>query len=122
EAAFEMIEAARDAGCPVVVCGADVTDHAEEYLQRGATYAVLGEGDETVVELVDAIARGGDVGSIPGVVFRTPAGETRSTAHRPVMRNLDSLPLPARDLVNMDDYRTAWRRHERFSMNLVASR
>ena len=123
EAAFEMIGMARANGCPVIVCGADVTDHAKEYLEHGADYAVLGEGDETVVELVPALKAGGrDVSSIAGMVYRDPKGETRSTGPKPVMRNLDSLPLPARDLVDIEAYREPWSRQRRFSMNLVASR
>ena len=53
EAAFEMIDAAKGRGCTVIVCGADMTDHAEQYLARGADYVLLGEGEETLGELVD---------------------------------------------------------------------
>src|SRR5512145_1070710 len=42
EAAFKMIEMAKSRSCTVVLCGADVTDHAEEYLERGANYCLLG--------------------------------------------------------------------------------
>ena len=39
------------------------------------------------------------------------------------MRNLDVLPLPARDLIDMERYRSAWKKaHGFFSLNLVASR
>ena len=39
------------------------------------------------------------------------------------MRNLDLLPLPARDLIDMERYRSAWKKaHGFFSLNLVASR
>jgi radical SAM superfamily enzyme YgiQ (UPF0313 family) len=123
QAAFAMIAAANDRGCPIIVCGADVTDHAALYLDAGADFVVIGEGDETVVELVGVLASGEtDLSSIAGLVYRTPAGETTSTGLRPVIRDLDSLPAPARDLVDLDRYRRAWQRHGRFSMNLVASR
>ena len=36
EAALTMVEMSRQAGCPVAVCGADVTDHADLYLAAGA--------------------------------------------------------------------------------------
>jgi radical SAM superfamily enzyme YgiQ (UPF0313 family) len=48
--------------------------------------------------------------------------EIVSTGHRPVMLDLDSLPEPARDLIDIEAYRAAWQRHGRFSMNLVTSR
>ena len=40
-----------------------------------------------------------------------------------MLRDLDTLPPPARDLINWDAYRKAWQtRHGLFSVNLVASR
>jgi anaerobic magnesium-protoporphyrin IX monomethyl ester cyclase len=123
DAAFAMIAAAKSAGCTTVVAGADVTDHAEDYLARGADYAVVGEGDETVCELVDLLAGGNaDPDTIAGLVYRDASGAQRSTGRRTVMRDLDSLPAPARDLIDMESYRAAWRRHGRFSLNLVTSR
>lgn len=123
DAAFEMIASAKRRDCPVVVCGADVTDHAEEYLVAGADFAIIGEGDETVVEVIDALRAGrDDFGSIAGLTYRSPSGETVSTGHRAVMRDLDSLPEPARDFIDLESYREMWGRHGRFSMNLVASR
>ena len=123
EAAFEMIGAAKSRGCRVIVCGADVTDNGEAYLDQGADFAAIGEADETVLELVQALdSNNADSASIAGVVYRTSSGETSSTGRRPVMRELDSLPEPARDLIDLNRYRAAWQRHGRFSMNLVSSR
>ena len=45
EAAFTMIDAAKARGCIVICCGADETDHADQYLARGADYVLIGEGD-----------------------------------------------------------------------------
>src|SRR5690349_15918418 len=55
DAAFTMIDAAKAQGCTVIACGADMTDHADLYMQRGADYVLLGEGDETLGELIDAL-------------------------------------------------------------------
>ena len=123
EAAFEMIGAAKSRGCPVIVCGADVTDNAEAYLARGADFVAVGEADETVVELIRTLeSNSADFASVTGLVYQTRWGETVTTGRRPVMRELDSLPEPARDLLDLDRYRAAWQRHGRFSMNLVTSR
>ena len=122
EAAFEMVEAARADGVEVIVCGADVTDHAADYLRRGAAFALLGEGDETLVELLHALEHGGAAAAIPGLAYLDETGEVVSTGRRPVIRDLDALPPPARDLIDFDAYRAAWRGHGRVSMNLVTSR
>jgi anaerobic magnesium-protoporphyrin IX monomethyl ester cyclase len=122
EAAFEMIGAAREQGCRVIVCGADVTDHAGDYLQRGAGCVLLGEGEETLCELLDVLAADGDLKTVAGLEYLDEAGELVSTGRRPIIRELDSLPPPARDLVDLDAYRNAWRAQGRVSMNLVTSR
>src|SRR6266498_4785489 len=51
EAAFKMIDIAKTRGCTVILCGADATDNYMEYLQKGADYCLLGEGEETLLEL-----------------------------------------------------------------------
>ena len=123
EASFEMVAAARARGMTVVVSGADVTDHAGEYLDHGADYAIVGEGEETLCELMDGLASGlPDPSVIPGLVFRDQAGEVIDTGHRPNLAQLDDLPLAAYDLIDLQHYRDAWRRHGRFSLNLVSSR
>src|SRR5205814_9412962 len=53
EAAFEMISMAKTRGCCVILCGADATDHSLKYYERGADYVLLGEGEETLAELMD---------------------------------------------------------------------
>jgi anaerobic magnesium-protoporphyrin IX monomethyl ester cyclase len=124
EAAFRMIGLARDAGCHVIVCGADATDHHHAYLDRGAHHVLLGEGEATLIELLDHLEGRGraDIADVPGLVARVD-GEVVHTGRRPVLRDLDALPHPARDLVDIDRYRRLWReRHGYFSMNLVASR
>src|SRR5262245_20866688 len=44
EASFTMLEAARARGCITLVSGSDATDHDAEYLSRGATAVIRGEG------------------------------------------------------------------------------
>jgi anaerobic magnesium-protoporphyrin IX monomethyl ester cyclase len=55
EAAFRMIAMACMTGCIVIVCGADATDHPEDYLAQGADFILLGEGEATLVELLDRL-------------------------------------------------------------------
>ena len=54
-AAFTMIEMAKARGATVILCGADATDHAEDYLNHGADFVLLGEGEETLGELLDVL-------------------------------------------------------------------
>jgi len=126
DATMEMIVAAHEHGCRVVVSGSDATDHPRRYLDGGADAVLLGEPEATLAEVAalwsdDVVA---PLEAIAGLAFRDPAsGEMTITAPRSGARDLDALPLPAWDLVDADAYRHAWRRaHGRHSWNVVTSR
>jgi anaerobic magnesium-protoporphyrin IX monomethyl ester cyclase len=123
EAAFTMSSLARAAGCLVVVHGSDAADHLEEYFAHGADYVVLGEGEQTLGELLDFLVRfTGARADIPGLAYMEEGG-IRRTPPRPVLKDLDRLPLPARDLVDVERYRKAWMKaHGAFSMNVATTR
>lgn len=125
KAAFAMIESAKAQGCVVIVCGADMTDHADLYLERGAHYVIIGEGEETLAELIDHL-EGKDAPPLPeirGLAYRSADGTTTRTLPRPVIANLDSIPFPAWELVDHDRYRELWREHHGYtSMNMITTR
>jgi anaerobic magnesium-protoporphyrin IX monomethyl ester cyclase len=109
EAAFEMCRLAKNHGCKVIVCSSDATDNFDKYLGHEADYVITGEGEQTLLELVTAIKDGSnDYLAIDGLVFRNAAGATIRTHPRKLMHDLDALPLPAWDLVDMDRYKKAW--------------
>ena len=124
-AAFRMIELARARGCTVVVAGSDASDHAGAYLAGGADFALLGEGEQTLGELLDHLTGRGDapLASIRGLAFRDAQGEVVQTPRRPDIKDLDALPFPAWDLVDIPRYRAIWyERHGHYSMNMATSR
>src|SRR5919204_5556001 len=57
QAAFTMLGMARERGCITIAAGSDATDHAAEYMQAGADYVLLGEGEETLAELLCVVLR-----------------------------------------------------------------
>ena len=119
EAAFTMIEMAKSRGCTVILCGADATDHYAEYLEKGADHVLLGEGEETLLELLNQLSAGKDASDVIGHV----SGITHHISRRPDISNLDALPFPAWDLVDVEKYQKIWmERHGYFSMNMVTTR
>ncbi|HZT76969.1 MAG TPA: glycosyltransferase [Vicinamibacterales bacterium] len=125
QAALAMIEAARARGVRTIVAGSDATDHPATYLDAGALAVVAGEGEETLVELLDVLTgrRSGELQSVPGVCVRDAHGHLRRSSSRDVIRDLDRLPFPAWDLVDIERYRAIWqRRHGYFSMNVATTR
>ena len=61
-------------------------------------FAVRNEGEETLFELMQAIAGGGGFENIPGLVFRRN-NEVIVNEKRPYIKDIDSLPFPAYDLI-----------------------
>jgi anaerobic magnesium-protoporphyrin IX monomethyl ester cyclase len=122
-----MTRAARSVGARVALNGPDASDHPALYLAAGADAIVVGEVEETAAELFAAWAADADapLGGIPGLVLPASGApaEGRRTAPRARSRALDSLPLPAVDLVDVERYRAAWTgAHGRLSWNMVTSR
>ena len=91
---------ARDPGITIVVGGAHSTAVPEETLRRFSAFdmAIVGEGEETLVELTRALKSHSPLAEIPGLVFRDQNGLT-ATAPRETIKDLDSLPFPAWDLL-----------------------
>src|SRR6187401_2746900 len=119
EAALAMIAAARAAGARVVVSGHDAADAPEVYLNTGADFVAIGEAEITLGEL---LARMDAPAGIPGLVFRD-RGLVRRTGPRSLLKALETLPIAAWDLVDVERYRAFWRaRHGYFSLNVNTTR
>jgi len=122
QAAFRMAQLGKEAGCKVIVSSSDATDHYKRYLDNGADYVLLGEAEITLKELLNRLDKKEDIGSVPGLACR-PNGEIKLTAKRSVLRELDKLPLPAWDLVDIEAYRRIWKKHHGyFSLNIATTR
>ncbi len=124
QAALTMIGMAAERGCVVIVCGSDATDHALTYLDAGANFVLLGEGEATLVELVDSLSGKSTTAleSIAGLAWLHD-GRLRQNPRRPPIADLDALPFPAWDLVDVARYRHVWLEHHGYySMNMVTTR
>jgi anaerobic magnesium-protoporphyrin IX monomethyl ester cyclase len=74
-----------------------------EVLRNGFDYAVIGEGEQTLAELVETIEHAKDPSDVKGLAF-LKNGKPFKTAPRPSQQNLDSLPMPAFDLFDKETY------------------
>lgn len=123
EAAFNMIEMAKGFGCKIIVSSSDASDHYEEYIDSGADFVIIGEAEVTLLELLNELEKENPcLETITGLAFES-RGKACLSGTRPVLRNLDNLPPPAWDLVNIDDYRKLWiKHHGYFSLNIATTR
>ena len=64
----KQLTAARAAGAFVVAHGSDASDHAEEYLQHGIDFILLGETEQTLSRALLCIAREARAERDPGLV------------------------------------------------------
>ena len=121
EAAFKMAEAAHMRGCTVIVSGSDATDHKEKYFAHGVDAIIVGEGEVTLAETLDMLTGKSQVDrtAIPGLAWP----EAPNPVSRGFIKQLDTLPFPAWDLVDIERYKAIWlERHGYYSMNMVTTR
>ncbi len=105
--ALRMMAIAKTKGALVVVGGPDPPHHAEAYLNAGADVVVIGEGEQTLEEIV----KGGDLAGIAGIAFKSADGTVVRTPPRALLPNLDAQPFPDREAIDLPAYLDAWRRH-----------
>jgi anaerobic magnesium-protoporphyrin IX monomethyl ester cyclase len=126
EVAFHILEISRQAGAMVLVNGSDSSDHTLEYLQKGFRCVLLGEAESTLLEAVSHLLKGEEsaLERVAGLAYlHRQTREMVKTGQRDLMRDLNRLPFPSRDLIDINQYRTAWKAaHGYFSLNIVASR
>jgi anaerobic magnesium-protoporphyrin IX monomethyl ester cyclase len=95
----------------VIIGGPDVTYNSSSYLQSGADYLVLGEGEQTMLQLVGyVLSLTGNRNSIPGIAF-LESGQVIETAEREKLKDLDVLPVPNRSKINFEPYLSVWRKY-----------
>ncbi|MFH1421950.1 MAG: radical SAM protein [Planctomycetota bacterium] len=64
----------------------------------------IGEGEDSIVQLAESVSRkNNDYSSIPGISFRNSDGEIKTNCIVP-LRNVDTIPFPARELLNISNY------------------
>jgi len=119
--ALALARQAKRAGCRVVMGGPHPCFMAEEILATGAVDAVVrGEGEASFPALLEAWASGSDPSSVPGLILPAEGG-VLDTGERPRIPDVDALPFPARDLVDLGRYDRA-RMHGRPITPLHTSR
>jgi len=112
----------------VVAGGPDPVQYLDTYFDMGVEVVVIGEGERTLVALVDHLRRNGwrwdepSLEGIPGIAFRRN-GRVVRTPPRPLVRPLDQLPWPARERADLSAYFEAWRaRHGETALSMTTSR
>ena len=122
EAAFDMIAIGKKHNCTVIVNSSDSTDHYKKYLNKGADYVLLGEGEISLKELVFKLVNNEQIDLLKGIVYKNDLDYTINPK-REVLKNLDELPMPAWDLIDINAYKEVWARSKKkFTLNIATTR
>jgi anaerobic magnesium-protoporphyrin IX monomethyl ester cyclase len=98
---FATIELARPYVSKIIVGGPHVSVWKQEIFRQCSAidFGVVGEGEQTIVELMQNLEDGVSPISVSGVIGKEGEGPPRS-----LINNLDAIPFPARDLLPLDKY------------------
>jgi radical SAM superfamily enzyme YgiQ (UPF0313 family) len=108
----------------VVAGGPDASEWCDRYFANGIDIIGLNEGETTLQELIPQLQRNGmkDIEQVRGIIY-SKNGRVHRTAPRPAITDLDSLPWPDRDVLDMDLYFRAWKSHHNESaVSLITAR
>jgi anaerobic magnesium-protoporphyrin IX monomethyl ester cyclase len=98
--------------CELLIAGGPLpTVEPEAYLSEFDAAAV-GEGEQTSLEL----ARGDALNEVDGLVYKDQDGKATRTPPRQVLKDLNSTPLPARDLFENESYINYYQRRRQPSV------
>lgn len=119
--AIELGQWTLQQGARVIFGGPDTEFATRDYAQIGAI-VVLGEGEQTLVELLNSFQHHDDLSQIKGIAY-WEKGKLETTEIRPRLRDLEMLPMPARDLLNFAPYHELWQQYHGYkSMTIAATR
>jgi anaerobic magnesium-protoporphyrin IX monomethyl ester cyclase len=104
----------------IILGGPEIRYNANDFLNFGADYLVIGEGEETSLELMIALneKRYDDINNISGLGYKNQNNEIVFTVEREKLKEVDSLPFPSRDKINLQLYLNAWK--ERHGENAIS--
>lgn len=94
----------------IILGGPDLTYNKKSYLEAGADYLVIGEGEETFYELTQALKNNSSVNEIGGLAY-LEAQELVVNSPRVKIKDLKDLPLPNRSAYPIEKYLETWKTH-----------
>lgn len=108
--------------------GPEVRNYSENFLNYGADVIIIGEGEETTLELIKNLetstttlldsARSDKLLSIQGIAYLED-GQLITTPERSLIKDINILPFPNRQKIDFTNYLNSWKTHHGYSMMSV---
>jgi anaerobic magnesium-protoporphyrin IX monomethyl ester cyclase len=102
--AYRLAQNLRGCGAKLIAGGPHATLLPGEPLEHGFDATVVGEGEPTIVEAIEAVLGRMPLDAVKGLAYRGVDGSVHYNEPRPLIADLDSLPPPARHLVAPADF------------------
>jgi len=97
--------------CTIILGGPEVKYNAPDFLNVGADFLVVGEGEQSIQELLAALYAGehDTLESIAGISFLKEDGTLHKGPERLQLKDLSELPWPNRGRIDLNLYLEAWK-------------
>jgi len=105
----------------IILGGPDITYNCKNYLSTGVDFLIIGEGEQTTLEVYNAITNNQDYSEIHGIAYLEKDGSLTKTPSRMRMKSLKELPLPNRAAIPIDKYLETWKTHHGKSSMTVST-
>jgi radical SAM superfamily enzyme YgiQ (UPF0313 family) len=94
----------------IVLGGPEVRNHAKEFLLHGADVLVIGEGEETMLQLMQHFSAGKDeLSQVKGIAFIDAKKDICINEDQRLLRSMDELHFPNRKKIDLQKYFDAWK-------------
>ncbi len=124
-AVLDIVREAKRRAWTVILGGPESANYPQQYIEHGADVIVIGEGEETMAQLLPALASNGPnrLHGVAGTVFRDEMGQVITNMERSQIAHLDDIPWPDREQIDQKKYIDVWReKHGMGSVNLITAR
>ena len=102
-----ITDIAREAGTKTIMGGGIITSEPELMsCALNVDYSIIGEGEETIVDLLSCLKNGGDLSTVKGLCYQDN-GKYIVTDSRKQIDDLDSIPWPDLESFNFNNYLTS---------------
>ena len=107
----------------ILLGGPDLTYNYENYLKHGADFLIIGEGEESFLEFASEFIGAQNFEKVNGLIFKNNQGELVKNEARQKIKEIDALPYPNREKIDLSLYLDVWKKyHGKSTLNISTQR
>lgn len=108
-------------GCHIILGGPEIRYNAQNYLENGADMLVVGEGEQTFFELCEQFLSTQKLSTTINGTAYLQNGNLEFTPERLLIKDINTLPMPARHKIDLRLYGDAWKKFHGYSMYSIST-